>query len=138
MEIEFVKQSQMSQLRVPLIHFDHNEGKNPNIEKDLKGKNLIPKAEKILKNNFANSSFIANEHIIVDIPTAVFVSNSQEFEEQTDDLKDGSNRENEKTEWENDKSRDKQSINSSSLPASIKSEILMMLFLIFFMSNIVA
>nr|CAD2189886.1 unnamed protein product [Meloidogyne enterolobii] len=138
-EIEFVNQSQMNQIRVPLIHFDHstenrhnNDGKDPNIvepEKHLQQKN-----EKILMKNLTSSSnfssFVANEHLIVDIPTAVVASNSLEVERQNED--DISSIEREK-----DVQDENEQNSSSSLPSILKFEIIRILVSTFLMVNLI-
>ena len=131
----------MNQIRVPLIHFDHstesghnNDGKDPNIvepEKHLQQKN-----EKILIKNLTSSSnisssFIANEHLIVDILTAVVASNSVEVERQNeDDIAPSAER-------EKDVQDENEQNSSSSLPSTLKSEIIQILVLTFLIVNLI-
>uniref|UniRef100_A0A1I8BN16 EGF-like domain-containing protein n=2 Tax=Meloidogyne hapla TaxID=6305 RepID=A0A1I8BN16_MELHA len=150
LEIEFVKQSQMNQIRVPLIHFDHLPDNGHNNEvKELKEKDIKPETGQLLKTNYTNSSnlspFIANEHIVVDIPTAIFATNSQEFERQNEDgIKENTSdnqdyEENKVSSTERDKEdhdgNDKQSKTSSSLP--LRSKIFRILALTFLMANLI-
>jgi len=131
----------MNQIRVPLIHFDHStesghnsDGKDPTKNED----DIAPSAEneKILIKNLTSSSnisssFIANEHLIVDILTAVVASNSVEVERQNeDDIAPSAER-------EKDVQDENEQNSSSSLPSTLKSEIIQILVLTFLIVNLI-
>ncbi|CAK5123173.1 unnamed protein product [Meloidogyne enterolobii] len=95
----------------------------------------LQKNEKILMKNLTSSSnfssFVANEHLIVDIPTAVVASNSLEVERQNEDDDISS------IEREKDVQDENEQNSSSSLPSILKFEIIRILVSAFLMVNLI-